>query len=611
MNETAFKQYTFSGLNMFVDPIKRSEGDYIYLSNGRSRFNIIKPLKKSVLFSRRFNNIQGISYLGNYLIIIADGGIYFKDITDNSEQLYPIDLGDITIDSASPIWLCQVPASTINYTRKLDSNGNVIYDKYSLPSDMGIILQDGINQPLIITPDFKVRRTQNYQQWTKENREYVPIGRQMLFSNGILYIVSPDKKRIYHSVTGRPLDFIVVIDSDGNKLSDEKSGNAEAISFQIDLEDVTAIANINNNYGGFFMSTKLSSYIVIPNTDLLLFGEPTYGFKKLFDIGCINYKSIIDVLGDTVFIENNGIRSFNAIFNSMHAGNNSIFSRSIARLLDGITQSEDTACVGVYEDYALFSLMTTNGNMIAVYDMLMNSFSSVDYIDVIGEIKFFIYHPYTMKLFFYTNAGCIYEYSPNLNSEYEECVFTAGQFATGEGRITHKPIYFKLLVIGQEAGIIKYTVTVDGKDLPEHYAYVNPTIENNIILHVPDGICGWRSSITIKWSFNMSISAVEMIADVMNEQSAHSTKVKSYINISTNIVIHDKKDITTEKSKIITLNGENLIDVISVYIGNIKCNIINKTNETISFVIPNNATNDDLLFLTEKGYIFICRITIQ
>lgn len=612
MNEAAFKQYTFSALNMFLDPIKRSEGDYIYLSNGRSRFNIIRPIKKSKLFTTKFNNIQGISYLGNYLIIIADGEVYFKDITIDSEQLYKITRdSDITIDKNSTLWLCQVPSSTINYTRKIDENGNVIFDKYSSPSEMGIIVQDGVNQPLIITPNFHIRKINNYNQWTQDNREYVPIGRQMIFSNGILYIVSPDKKRIYHSVSGRPLDFMVVIDSDGNKLSDEKSGNADAVSFQVDLDDVTNISNINNNYGGFFLSTARTSYIVIPNTSIILFGEPTYGFKKLFDVGCINYKSIIDILGDTVFIETNGIRSFNAIFNSTQAGNNSIFSRSIARLLDGIIQSDDIACVGVYEDYALFSLKTVNGNAIAVYDMLMQSFSSVDYLSIDGNIKYFLYHPYTQRLLFYTDTGYIYEYSSTNDTEYEQCEFTAGQFSTGEGRVTHKAIYFKLLVSGNEAGIIKYIVTVDGKDLKEHYAYVNPSIENNVILHIPDGIAGWRTAITIKWSFNMSLSAVEMIADVMAEQSAHSTKVRSYLNIATNVKVNNNREITTERNKVITLNGEGFNDVISIYIGNVKCGILDKTDNVIKFVVNNNVDNDDLLLLTDIGYIYVNRVKIK
>jgi len=80
---------------------------------------------------------------------------------------------------------------------------------------------------------------------TEDRREYVPVGKQMLWHDGILYVVSPNGKQIFRSVTGRPLDFMVNITPSGDKDPLEAVGGASSVSHSVDFEPITSINRLS------------------------------------------------------------------------------------------------------------------------------------------------------------------------------------------------------------------------------------------------------------------------------------------------------------------------------------------------------------------------------
>ena len=116
------------------------------------------------------------------------------------------------------------------------------------------MVQDGINQPWLIQLNeliniLTARKLNTYNQWSNvssgaNSREYVPIGKQMMYLNSILFIVAPNGRSIYRSVSGRPLDFMVNIDVDGKKVPSEIIGGAASVSFAADFDEITCITPV-------------------------------------------------------------------------------------------------------------------------------------------------------------------------------------------------------------------------------------------------------------------------------------------------------------------------------------------------------------------------------
>src|SRR6267142_72310 len=118
-----------------------------------------------------------------------------------------------------------------------------------------IVVQDGINQPQLITYDtenqlFTSRVSKNYNDWQNtstnaNDREYVPIGRQMMMFNQTLCMKSIDGKSMFRSVTGRPLDFMVNVDIFGNKQPSESVGGASSVAQAFDFDEITCLQVID------------------------------------------------------------------------------------------------------------------------------------------------------------------------------------------------------------------------------------------------------------------------------------------------------------------------------------------------------------------------------
>lgn len=213
-------------------------------------------------------------------------------------------------------------------------------------------------------------------------------------------MVSSDGTELYRSVTGRPLDFVIAIDSNGNKLPALSSGKEEAsrLSYKLDYSKITCLAEVGappriaEEGQGFFVSTRKKAWLVFPNYGSTVFGEPTFSNQALFPTGAVNNFSLIDILGDKALITESGITSFNSVLSVANEGKNAPLHDKIFKLFElNREQIIQTTTAAINSDnYGYFALDTIYGAAILVYDTLRKQYSAIDiYPEVVGKIKQF------------------------------------------------------------------------------------------------------------------------------------------------------------------------------------------------------------------------------
>ena len=408
-----FSISSFSGgMRRDIDPADLAENQYTYAQNLRVRNGPLQCVREPLDVSAGLNstgNLQGHYQVGDLRLVFIDGIPYGRDLSDvdaiynriGSQQLNPF---------VSRIYIQVVPKSLIDFKRETNTEEASSPIKYTEPStgtDAGILCQDGVSRPILILDNLTTRNAQDIGDWSDEDREYVPIGLMMLYYDDILYMVSPDKKELYRSVTGRPLDFVIAVDQQGLKLADRPANGNEAsrLSYKVDNSDITSLQAITltqqlinrlpqNNPSGFFVGTTGTSYIVTPNYDDTLYGEPTFSNRPLFPTSPINNFVNADLLGDTGFVDATGLKSIEEILASGNEGANLNFAKSLDFYFSGrtkVTQDENLACAGVYDNYAMFFVTTRYGQRVIVFDTLNKVFVSIDdYSSVIdGSVKSF------------------------------------------------------------------------------------------------------------------------------------------------------------------------------------------------------------------------------
>ena len=425
-----FAQNDFSGgMRRNVDPAALQPNEYALLINGRTRYATVRTIKLPADITNELpsGNYQGLYGYGKYLIVFIDGRAYVRNYSAANSQFYQLE--GFQMDAYVPtIYAEAVEASWMNYQRKQEVNNqadspvNLFTTVAGTPSCL--VCQDGINRPMLIFPDGNSRPAKTFGEWqnttdaNSDYREYVPVGKQMLNFDGILYIVSPDGTQIYRSVTGRFLDFVIAIDVNGNKLSPLQSSSEEAarLSYRVDFNPITCIASvpsipINPQQGaGFYVGTSQTSYIVIPNYSDTIYGEPTFSKQMLFDTGPLNQFSVVDVAGDTAIVDSAGMVSFNAVLQLRNEGRNAPFHNEIHDLFKDITQT--TTAAYAYDNYSLFAVDTIFGPGVLIYDTMRKKYVSFDqYPAVNGRIVQFaeIKVDGIQKLFFRTSTNQLFE----------------------------------------------------------------------------------------------------------------------------------------------------------------------------------------------------------
>jgi hypothetical protein len=558
-----YSQQSFvGGMNMSVDDTRLGEDEYKFAKNIRNRFGTLEGIKNVNDISSDIGAftsnppIQAIYSIGEFVFLFFDGGCKYRRPL-NPDSTWVVLYGGGTMDRSAEIFVQAVPASTQNFLRKETQVAGA-----SLELDMetsvqktvaAIIVQDGINQPKIIEISGGAatdRSAKTYTEWsdgTYTSREYIPIGKQMAFFNNKLFIVSPDGTEIYHSVSGRPMDFVVPITTAGNKINaDETIGGAPATSYTVGYNTITALSVLNNE--ALFVSTAGGSYAVSLDYTMTVFAEPMFQKQYLFTANSINQHSFVDLLGDFAFIDPEGLRSFNAVMQSKNEGRNSIFSLKVARLFKGVVQESKKCAAIVFDDYALFACNTIFGHGILVFDTLTKQFVSFDQLTDdsnanIGPVINFakIETNNKRELFAITHGTTTSSGEPSYKCVklYEGTNFATAYvetkaFCTNDTRVEQKPQELRLLFSKvQSASSVTATQRVNDETTPDTSAgsqaktlaaqatpitfpvtlatvWSGPKQIQNLLYNFQGGQQGWKVSYALKWTNGINLSNIQL-----------------------------------------------------------------------------------------------------
>ena len=559
-----FGQAAFTALNRQLDPTQLSSGQYALGVNVRGRnggpeiINLPLLIKSLPNYNNSNSIVQGIYTINQYVLAFISGLAYIADYSIGTPVWNQVG-GFLMSSVATTIYAAVVPASTVNYLRKLSTTNvsgavDITATDYN-QSPAVILCQDSVSQPVVILPSLIARPTQSFSQWTISNREYVPIGRQMLFTNGILYTIMQDPvsskwNQIAQSVVGRPLDYMVNIDTNG-----AAGGDALTTAYSIDYDSVTALTTIGATQGAFIAATARNTYLITPNTTTTYFGNPTYSNQRIFPTGPLNQFSTVDILGDQALIDFESIKSFNAILNTKFMGRNAPFSASIQPLFGQkqngsesvIIQQQTAACT--FDNYAYFAVSTIYGALVLVYDTITQAWVSLDIYPGVSTILQFAILQYQgiNLLFFRDSDNNIYEafsgdlaegelYVGEWSAQTQQNVYN---YFSGKGLKKSTEMSPQLFYVAQvgvtTSGSLQVACYIDGQFKLQLERTVTATTSTDVIpiarpfgnalnddvkvtsLDFATVPAGWKVGFYLKWNYKGKLLEAGCTADVVEK----------------------------------------------------------------------------------------------
>ena len=549
-------------MNLSVDDTRLTEDEYKFAKNVRNRFGTLEGIKNVNDISSDIGAftsnppIQAIYSVGEYVFLFFKGGCKYRK-PQNPDTTWSVLYSGGTMHESNEIFVQAVPASTQNFLRKetrvagsaleLDTAQTVQKTVSS------IIVQDGVSTPRVIEISggtVSDRAAKTYAEWsdgTHTSREYIPIGKQMAFFNNKLFVVSTDGTEIYHSVSGRPMDFVIPIDTSGNKINaDETIGGAPATSYTVGYNVITALKVLNSE--ALFVSTLGGSYAVSLDYTFMVFGEPSFTKQFLFTANSVNQKSFIELLGDFAFLDPEGLRSFNAVMQSKNEARNSVFSLKVARLFKDVVQTTNKCAAVTFDDYALFACNTIYGHGILVYDILTQQFVSFDQLTDdsnanIGAVIEFakVETNNRRELFAITHGTTTSSGEPSYRcvklfegTNYATAYVETRAFCTNDTRVEQKPQELRLLFNKiQRASAVTATQRVNDEFTPDSSAgsqtktvpvqdisvkfpvtlpanWSGPKQIQNLLYNFQCGQQGWKVSYALKWTNGITLSNFQL-----------------------------------------------------------------------------------------------------
>lgn len=397
-------------MSALTDITKPQEASYRIGLNVRVRKNGIEPALRHVKLDTPSGLHQAVFANDNTMGLIVAGGIYKVKLPEN----VTIPQGgsgviDATVDR---VYHCAVPAPS-NWLV------NSTYQPTISTAEECLVIQDGVNQPTLIFSDFSNRPAHTYEDWTFEDPEYVPIGTFMAYSGRKLFIANG--KKIYQSVSGRPLDFVLNINNAG-----EKGGNADTTHIGISAATLTALAP--SQTGGLLPFTRYKAYSLEPEYQLpLIFGEPQYVPADVFPVGAVNDLAFAFANGESLFISPAGIQAFNQVLQVQRASNNTPYG---AKIIDYLIRPITSTATAMVDDYTFIAVNTIFGPAVLVHDNVLNAFIGFDL--TLGIVKEFctIEDNGLTRLFYITGSG-LYEMPLRAGEKATGTVYF-GEFSTGE-----------------------------------------------------------------------------------------------------------------------------------------------------------------------------------
>lgn len=603
------------GLNAWLDPIKVPELEqYPLLINGRNRDGSIAPILRPSLLDLPAGKYQGIYSARNYSIVFISGLAYYRDFSvPNSpyNQIAGFQL-DANVDV---IYAWLVPNSSSNFGRQavsnIDASAGIKLSNPTTGSPACLLCQDGINQPWIIEPNGAARVTQTWEQWSQDAREYVPIGTMMVYQGAILYLVSADGTKLLRSVSGRPLDFMVVISTNGDKLPGQ---DAYSVSHAVSFDTIKAINPVPSEFQDIYLSTGNNSYFVRPDFSNTVFNEPTFKNIPLFETGSNNPFSLIQLLGDIKLIDTGGLRSFNSVMQTQRESNNTPFSKEVTKFFSRDVVQGFT-CAKKFDDLGYFAVQTVYGPGVLIYDELTEQFVGLDLYKDLTQIKMFseVKVGTVRKLLFITTDNKAYEFGGG--TSYETCSVYVGDFPCANGSQEQSVNKIHLIftrVLGP--GIVSASVYVDGKVTEQRRSFVNKTETIDVApISLPFGDSseknlqtatmnttafregGYKFGTFIQWNFGARLSTVTMENDVSDMDVKSDEQAEKMYAVKDGIVeLESFNPPQGPVTAIVTITGMNLQLVSRVYVGVIECQILTKNASELTFVVANTAVTDQI-----------------
>lgn len=550
--QTAFK----GGMNMLADESRIGTDQYVIGFNVRSRFDYLEPIRKPLELVSPVGKKQGLFIFGELKVLIVAGVAYYQ--TPSSSTWVNI-IGFSMSPNAEYVYGCAIPASLTNFSRQMIGSANyvngamILLNSQVSSSPAALLLQDGISQPWIIFPDGTARVTKTYNQWTKDtDQEYVPIGRQMVWFGGKLYLVSADGKRLLHSVSGRPLDFMVNIDRNGNKLATELLGGADTVSHSVGFNEITCLQALNTS--SLIVANVYNATAVEPDYTNKIFGEPTFRNIPLFESGIVNQYSTCELLGDYAMIDFEGLKSFNAVQQLSFEGRNAAFSRLVAPLFGKLDSPviQDTCAAVQFDNYGLFAVKTTLGYVTLVYDALNSCWASVD-IGIASPIKQFAVSTNRSenKLYCITGTDKLYQLYGSTTYDQPQVNSRAVVITTENGpnlEIEQKNINFRAVLsnatttgtfyaieyVDNKRGVIKSKPLLSiagGVAFP-----VGPPVMpdsqprlDNIVLHYEGGQSGWKVNYWFSWNNDAKLTYMQIETNPQTFRQSQLQQSRNYV----------------------------------------------------------------------------------
>lgn len=554
-----------TGLDLISPDTQVSTTGYTWLINGRSRYGYNQPITKPIeITNAPKGKKQGIISVGNSTIVFVAGTAWYKLFNTSQWVKVPNFSMDATV---SNIYSIAVPASSRDYVRKLNPSGSVT-DKMLLEVNSrnagmpsGIVCQDGINQPMFITFNeettvFTARTLGTFDTWTQNNPEYVPIGLFMMFLDQKLFIVAPDQLSVLQSISGQPINFMMNVNTSGDKLASEAIGGAESTSFAFDYDPITCLQAVNVT-DSFIYATQTTTRVLTLNFLSTIFGEPLVSQAAIIATGITNQYALIDISGDYAFANGEGLRNFNAVQTLLFQGRNSVFSKMVSKLFTNLKQSY-VVCFA-FDDYAMFNVNTVCGTLTAVYDTISAQWVALDIQNLAQILQVAIIDlPTETRVYAITADDKIYQlYSVDSEAAqpylYTRAYSTIGanQYYSGISSYanTGAPITDiksdKLDLVfrdGTEAGEVTVTEFVDGVSrgtltkvlvaAPAVTPYVplpviQPLIEpegNRVTFNFNNTPKGFKISYAITWNTDASLMKIRLVTTDINTTTSVSQR---------------------------------------------------------------------------------------
>ncbi len=519
-----FKQDDFSGgLDTRLDIAKTNAGSYALLLNGRVRRNVISPVPAHVKLDAPEGIKQGLYLAGSDLILFVAGRAYKGDITQSPIIFYPVPNWADMSPTSERIYAELVPATSNRFNRTGSPDTVVkVFNNSLAVFPEALFCFDNSSQGQAILPSGNAEVLGLYSQWTKDDPNYVPVGRLPAFCSNKLFLVAPDGKSIFHSVSGRAHDFMVNIDVAG-----DAGGDASTVSQSVSYNDITALRTISS--GAVLVGTLYSTHVLELDYTQLQFGEPYLRPITLFPAGIINELSILDVLDDTAFITQSGIHAFNVVQQAKRESNNFPFGAPIRGLLTNpVTDKaiiQSATCAGLYNDYALFAVNTIHGYGVVVYDTITKIFHSLDL--SFGHVKQFAWTRLAgqERLFYITHDNELYEAfaasAPSPTRVYlgewtadtadedvlisaVDLVFTA-QRTAGQCKVS---VYADSKL--HESVVIECGTEGFNVNLPMPIPFPDAKQVTTVGFQLRDSVRAWKVGVLIEWNFDGKLSDVSL-----------------------------------------------------------------------------------------------------